>query len=283
MKNKKQIFFDFISIVLSGALYGFAFIFFIEPAKISPGGASGIAAIVHYLISKVPTGVVILVINMPLFLSGFKKFGKGFIVKSFFATLSMSFFIDLFEKILPRYNGERIISSLFAGVLVGVSLSIVLLRGYTTGGMDIAVKLIIRKKPFLPFGRIMLMFDGVIVLLASIVYRDVETALYSIIMLFASSKVIDRLIYGAEKGKLLLVITDKSKQLSQNIMRKSGRGVTVVPAFGGYTKNQKDLLFCASRIQEVSKIRNVIKETDENAFIIIAEVGEILGYGFKNI
>lgn len=280
---KKPLVLDILSILLAGIIYGFAFVVFLEPAKISPGGITGLAAITHYLIPVLPTGTLILILNIPLFILGFLNFGKVFVLKSFFATLSASTFIDVFEIFLPRYNGDRIMSALFAGVLTGASLAIILLRGFTTGGIDIVAKLLILKKPFISFGRIILFIDGFIVLIASFVYRDIETCLCSVVMLFTASKIIDSFLYGADKGKLMLIITENAKELTEKIMEVSKRGVTIVPAIGGYTGENKKILICAFRIQEIAKVRKAIKQIDSKAFIIISEVGEILGLGFKNI
>ncbi len=283
MSLKKPMVIDILTILASGIIYGFAFVVFLEPAKISPGGVTGVSALIHHLTAVLPTGAINIVLNIPLFILGFKNFGKTFVVKSIFSTLSVSFFIDLFEAFLPRYNGDRIMSALFSGVLVGTALALVILRGFTTGGIDIAAKYILMKKPFISFGRIMLVIDVVIVFFASVVYRDIETSLYSIVMLFTSSKIIDSLLYGADKGKLMMVITKKAKELTEQIMTVSKRGVTIAPVVGGYTKERKDMLVCAFRIQEIAKVRNIIKQTDEEAFIIITDVGEILGLGFKNM
>lgn len=281
--TKKTIVLDVVSIFISAVLYAAAFVIFIEPAQISPGGVTGVAALIHFLLPWFSTGVIILIINIPLFLIGLKSFGKQFVLKSLFATVSLSFAIDIFGYFLPRYRGDAILSSLFAGVLTGVALSLVMLRGFTTGGIDIIAKLILRSKPFLSFGKILLLIDAVIVLAATLVYRNIETTLYSVVMLFTASKMIDSLLYGADRAKLLLVITDKEKKLTNEIMAVSGRGVTVLPVKGGYTSTDKNIIMTALRIQEVAAVKNIIKSVDSKAFVIISDVGEILGLGFKDI
>ena len=281
--TKKTIVLDVVSIFISAVLYAAAFVIFIEPAQISPGGVTGVAALIHFLFPWFSTGVIILIINIPLFLIGLKSFGKQFVLKSLFATVSLSFAIDIFGYFLPRYRGDAILSSLFAGVLTGVALSLVMLRGFTTGGIDIIAKLILRSKPFLSFGKILLFIDAVIVLAATLVYRNIETTLYSVVMLFTASKMIDSLLYGADRAKLLLVITDKEKKLTNEIMAVSGRGVTVLPVKGGYTSTDKNIIMTALRIQEVAAVKNIIKSVDSKAFVIISDVGEILGLGFKDI
>lgn len=280
---KKPLLTDIISIILSGIIYGFAFAVFILPAKISPGGITGAAAVINYLFPKISIGLIVLLLNIPLFVLGMLNFGKGFVIKSFFSTLSMSLFIDIFENLLPKYYGDRILSAVFSGVLIGFALALILLRGFTTGGIDIVAKLIIIKKPFVSLGRIILFVDTAIVFLASVVYKNIETTLYSLVTLFTASKVIDNLLYGADKGKLMLIITENAKALTSKILDSSKRGVTVIPVVGGYTNKNKQMLMCVFRIQEISNIRNVIKQVDSKAFIVILDVGEILGLGFKNI
>ena len=164
---------------------------------------------------------------------------------------------------------------------MGLGLSLILLRGATTGGVDIIAKLINLRFPHLTVGRLMLLFDAVVVSLSTLAYKNIESALYSVIALYASSRVIDMMLYGADKGKIIYIITEKSEALSREIMALVKRGITVIGVTGAYTGRRLNMLMCTVRRNEVSAVCRFVRENDRNAFIVKAEAGEILGEGFK--
>ncbi|MEG1887084.1 MAG: YitT family protein [Oscillospiraceae bacterium] len=272
---------DAVLMIVGGALYALGFSVFIEPNQISPGGVTGIAALVHYLIGAVPTGVLALIFNIPLLIAGLLVFGKNFIIKTGCATVTASILIDVFKLYIPYYAGDKILASLAGGVMIGVGLAVVIVRGATTGGTDIAAKLINRKFPSLSMGKSILILDVSILIAATIVYRNLETSLYSILALFTSSKVIDGILYGADRGKLIYIITKKPDELSEKIINIVGRGVSRMKVIGGYTQTERTMLMCATRRQEAAKLHAIITQADSEAFVIVSDVGEIRGEGFK--
>ena len=264
-------------------LYAVGFSVFIEPNSIAAGGATGVATIIHHFVGALPIGFAIIVLNLPLFVLGFLKFKGAFLLKTIIATVLSSVLIDIFAEILPIYSGDMILSALAAGVTMGSGLALIMLRGATTGGTDIVAKLINKKFKFLPIGRLMLFVDAVIVFIAGIVYKSFETVLYSVLFLFTSSVVIDKLLYGADHGKLVFIVTKNSVQVLENITMTLGRGVTRINAYGGYTGEDVAVLMCAARSLELSKLLGVVKVSDENAFVVVTEAGEILGLGFRQL
>lgn len=277
----REIVLDAAAMIGCGCIYSLAFVVFLEPSQISPGGVTGLAAIVHYLFDFLPIGVVLIALNVPLIIAAWFKFGRKFIIKTLGATLSSSFFIDFFDFFLPKYNGDRILASLAGGAIMGCGLALVLMRGFTSGGTDIAARFIKEWFPFLSLGRVLLLADSVVVIIAAVVYGNIETALYSLMTLFASSKVIDGLLYGLDRGKLFFIISAKAGLIKSRIFERIERGVTSVKVSGGYTCNDTTLLLCAVRRYQVSKVFATIKESDPKAFVVIAEAGEIFGEGFK--
>lgn len=276
-----EILLDVCAMIGCGSIYSLAFVVFLEPAQISPGGVAGLAAVIHYLFNFLPTGVVLLILNVPLIISAWFKFGRDFIIKTLGAILSSSFFIDFFDFFLPKYNGDRILASLAGGGIMGCGLALVLMRGFTSGGTDIAARFIKERFPFVSLGRVLLVADSIVVIIAALAYRNIETALYSLMTLFTSSKVIDGLLYGLDRGKLFFIISSKAEVIKNKIFEKVERGVTSVKVSGGYTLNDTTLLLCAVRRHQVSKVFGTIKESDPKAFVIITEAGEIFGEGFK--
>ncbi len=255
---------------------------FTSPNNIAPGGVSGIGTMLNYLF-KIPIGITIIVLNIPLFIMSFKKFGTNFFWKSFYATILTSLLIDSFPYILEKhYIYSPLLASVFGGVCVGIGVGTIFLRGGTTGGADILAKLIKQKHPHMSIGTLVFILDAIVVLSTVFVYKSIEALLYSVILFFVTSRAIDAIIFGAAKSKMLLIITSSPKEISMRIMKEVGHGVTIIPAFGGYTETEKTILLSVVRPNEVSEINNIVKETDRGAFTVITESNEVFGYGFQN-
>ena len=276
----KSLIIDFIFYIIGSIIYSIAIPMFIAPAHISPGGFTGIALILNYLLN-VPTGLTVLILNIPLIIISFKKFGADFILRTAIATVIVSLSLDISEKYIKAFSGDIILCALFGGILVGLGLGIVILRGATTGGVDIIGKFVNFKYPHISIGKVILFGDAVVVAASAICYRDFSGALYSGVTMFVTSVVLDRVLYGADKGKLVYIITDNAAPICDRILTQISRGVTKINASGAYTGKEKEILMCAVRRQEVSLIHSLVKAADNEAFIIVCEAGEILGRGFK--
>lgn len=271
---------DYGAFFVGCAAYSCGLNAFLTPNKISPGGLTGIAAILNMLIN-VPTGFTLLVLNVPLLVWGLKKFGFSFLKKTVVATIMMSVLIDIGEMFIPQYLGNRLLAAVYGGVLSGFGLALVFMRGGTTGGTDVLAKIINLRFPFISMGRTMLFLDFVVILLAALAYRDIETGLYTIITIFVASKIIDSLLYGADSGKIAFIVSNKSDDITARIVKNLPRGVTALSGKGAYSKTEREVLMCAVRRQQVAKLRAIVKEIDPDAFMVIADAGEIIGEGFK--
>lgn len=272
---------DLVVTIAGCVLYAVGFSVFIEPNAIAAGGATGIATLVHHFFAVIPVGFCIIVLNIPLFILGFLKFKGAFLFKTVFATVFSSALIDMFSALLPKYRGDTLLAALAAGVASGTGIALIMLKGATTGGTDIVAKLINLKYRFIPIGRLMLMVDAAIVAVSGVLLKSLEVSLYSVLYLFTISVITDRLLYGAVRGKLVFIITERQETILDEIALSIGRGVTRLNAIGGYTGENKTMLLCAVRTHELSKVLTVIKTNDENAFVIVSEAGEILGEGFN--
>lgn len=282
MKNKIMQYLTDFSVCAAGCiLYSIGINVFAIPNDLVQGGVTGIALILHRLFPFISVGSVTMLLNIPLFILAFKFIGKIFTVKSFAVTLIMSVSLDIFSC-LPGYRGDGIISVLFGGALCGISLALIFMRDTTTGGTDIAARLIRLKAPHLSMGRLILFFDLCVTVIAALVFRKIETALYSAVMIFVSTYFIDYIIYGAFRAKTLMIVTKKYEDISRKITTVMKRGVTVIPVEGGYTGEKKKMLICALRSSEAARLNKIIKETDNDAFTIVCDAGEIVGLGFKN-
>lgn len=271
---------DAVYFLVGAVTYSVSVNVFLSPNGISPGGFTGVAAVINYL-TKIPTGTMLFLFNIPILILGYIKMGGRFIIKTAFVTILVSLCLDISARILPPLKTDGILVAMFGGIFMGVGLSLILLRGATTGGIDIIAKFINKKYRHLSVGKIILMADGVVIALNAIVYRNAESALYSIIAMYMGTRLMDVLLYGADKGKILYIITDKADEICREINHTVGRGVTRLPAVGGYTGKNCTMLMCTVRVHEVAAVQTAVKEHDGRAFIVVSDAGEIIGEGFK--
>lgn len=273
---------DIIWYFLGSFIYSVAVSVFISPNEISPGGLTGISTALNYLFN-LPTGITLMILNIPILILGFWKFGGGFIVKTAIATGLVSLNLTITDYLIPSFNIDRILASVFGGILMGLGLSIVIRHGATTGGIDIIAKLINMKFRHLTVGRLILIIDAFIICFAAVIYGNIQSVLYSVVSMYASSRVLDIGLYGADKGRLIYIITEKADTICSDINSIAHRGVTILSARGGYTGKERNLLMCTVRIHEVAGIYDIVDKYDPNAFIVVSEAGEIIGEGFKAI
>lgn len=276
----KAIITDFLYYIVGSSAYSIAVIMFLSANEISPGGLTGIATVLNHLFS-LPIGTVVFILNIPVLTLGLFKFGKYFILKTALATIFVSVLLDIFEIFLPQTKIDLILASVFGGLLMGFGISLIMLRGGTTGGVDIIAKFINRRFSHISMGRIMLTIDAGVVALSALVYKNIQSALYSVVALYASTRIMDLLLYGADRGKIVYVISDKPQDIVSDIMTVVRRGVTVINVTGGFSGENKKMIMCTVRMNEVSSVVKNVRKHDDNAFIVIGEAGEIIGNGFK--
>lgn len=282
-KNKaelKNILIQFLWWTVGSMLFASAINIFTAPNNITVGGFSGIGTLLNYLFS-VPIGFCVFALNVPLFLIALRKFGLSFIIKTVIATLETSLFIDLSAPFLKGYSGDRLLSSIFGGVLLGVGLGLIFHNGATTGGSDIIAKLLRLKYAHISMGRVIFAVDLIIVVSSAFAYKSVESMLYSLVTVFISTQAIDLINSGFSHSKTVLIVTENGEKISEKILHKLDRGVTVIDAYGGYTKNNKQLLFCAVRANDVPQFSRLIRQEDENSFMVVTDADDILGRGFN--
>ncbi len=281
-KTIKQTIIDYIIIAIGAFIFSFGIAMFTSPNNIAPGGVSGIGTMLNHLFN-IPIGSVIIAVNIPLFIFSFKKFGRSFFKKSLFATFLTSSLIDILPFILEKhYIYSPLLASIFGGVSIGVGVGIIFLRGGTTGGADILAKLIRLKYPHFSLGTLVFIIDAIIVISTLFVYGSIEALLYSTVSFFVTSRAVDAIIFGAARSKMLLIITTQPQQIAKRIMNDIQHGVTLIPASGGYTNEEKTILLSVVRPNEVAEINKIVKEIDRSAFTVITESNEVFGYGFQN-
>lgn len=275
-----NVFLDIFVILAGTFIFAAGLYFFIEPANIAPGGVSGIALLINY-VTGAPVGVLNAAINAPLILLGYRFVGKEFIWKTLLSIVSFTVSYDYVLSMFPVYQGERLLSCIFGGVIWGIGLGLVFFRSGSTGGTDIIIKMINRKFPHLPLGRLTFATDLIIIIISIFVFRSIETGLYAVITIFVCSQVMDVVIYGGDRGKLVYIISDHAKEISDAIMASLDRGTTFLKGEGGFTGEEKRVLLCALRRNEYHTAQTIVQSIDPEAFMIVADSSEVRGEGFK--
>lgn len=271
---------DILYFFVGAIIYSVSVNMFLSPNGISPGGFTGVAAVINH-ITNIPTGTMLFIFNIPILILGYIKMGGVFILKTSFVTVLVSLSLDISASLLPIVRADGILVSMFGGILMGIGLSLILLRGATTGGIDIIAKFVNRKYRHLSVGKIILMADGIVILLNALVYKNAESALYSIVAMYMGTRLMDVLLYGADKGKIIYIITNSPDEICNEINHSVGRGVTKLSVIGGYTGETKIMLMCTVRVHEVAAIHDLVKQYDDRAFMVVSDAGEIIGEGFK--
>ena len=273
---------DSLIVLVGTAVYAVGLYYFVEPSNTAPGGVSGIALLVNYA-TGFPVGIASALINFPLLILGLVFLGKEFILKTL---LSVASFTVIYDYILtplniPYYGGERLMASLYGGVVTGVGLGLVFYAAGSTGGTDIVTKLVQRRFPHMQLGRILLIVDLAIVGASVIVYRSIESALYAVIVIYANTQLINLVVYGGDSGRLLYILSAHYREITDAILSTVDRGVTLLHGEGGYTGEEKKVVLCAVRKNEYHKVKKLVRGIDPDAFIIAAESFEVEGEGFK--
>lgn len=284
-KNYREIIKDFILLTLGSVIYAAAMSCFLDPNRLVPGGVSGIAVIINHTVGWIGTGTVIILLNVPLLIAGLIKFGRRFMLSTVYATLLSSLMIELFNnvgtKILPLTD-DLLLASVAGGALLALGLGLVFRGGGTTGGSDIVTKFLRLRYKHVKTGSIFLVVDSVVVVVSAIVFRDIEVALYAALSLVVSAAVLDRVLYGTDEAKLVYIISDKSDEIAERLMRTLDVGATYLEGQGAYTGNDKRVLMCAVHKRVFPRMREVVIEIDDMAFMIVSSAQEIFGEGFKN-
>ena len=266
--------------VLGSAIFSLGFDLFMQPHQINIGGVSGVAMLLTTLVGRGSVGLFSLMINIPLFLLGGHHLGKKFFFGSLVGALACSVFLDLFA-LLPIPQTDVMLAALYGGILSGVGIGLVFLGGASTGGTDIVAKLLRRRFRTLPLGRLMLVVDLVVITLTGVVYHDISKALYSAVPLYVFSVVMDGLIYGLDYSTVALIISDEFSAMTAAIEEKLDRGVTILDGQGGYSGERKQVLLCAIRRRQVPQLKDLVREIDPAAFVILQEAHQVLGEGFR--
>jgi len=279
---KKSVFrtiLDLFVIALGSAAFALSVTMLLDPYGIVPGGVTGVAMLLCELFPKLPLGLTVLALNAPLFLLSWRLLGRRFLFYTGFGTLVSSVLIDLFAG-LPPIETEPMLAGVFGGLLMGAGLGLVFLKGATTGGSDVIARLLKIPFPYVQIGKLMLAFDGLVVVAAGFVFGSVNHMLYAVITLYIGTKALDGILYGLNVERMAFVISDRIPDIVAKISDRLGRGATLLRGEGAYSGAERRIILCAIKRQQITDLKNLVKESDPKAFVILTEAHEVLGEGF---
>lgn len=284
-KNKKLILVKLILITFGSFLYSLGIAIFLDPNSLAPGGTTGIAIIINKL-TNIQTGTLTLLINIPILIFGWWRFGTKFILSTIYVTFISSFFINtLSTNIVGTYGiitNDLLLSGATGGALMGLGMAIVFRQGATTGGTDIIVRELRQKYRHIKSGNIFIITDAIIITASAIIFKNIEVALYAAITVVIANYVLDAVLYGGDSAKLLYIVSDKYDTIAKRILEDVDIGITYLKAEGAYTSNDKKVIMCVCRKYNYTKIRQIVTEEDTDAFFIVSSASEVFGYGYKS-
>ena len=278
---KKEWIKSVVLVVLGAVIYSVGTQYFVVPAQIAPGGAVGIALMINHL-TALPIGTLTLLINLPLLVLAWFYLSRQFTVRTAIATVLVTIILDfIVTPICPQYAGDRLLSSVYGGIVVGVGMAFIFLAGFTTGGTDIAGYLLQKKFPHYSIGHALMIIEGIILVMSIFVFQDVDAGLFGLISVYVQTKVIDMILYGSDAGSQAIIVTKNPQEIDDRVIKEMERTATILPAKGAYSGNPIDVVLCTVRKSEFVRLKRIIGQCDPSAFVMANETSEVLGLGFK--
>ncbi len=281
MKSKYLNTLKYLGLITIGSfIYAFAFDWLYIPNNISLGGLTGISQIITHFLPQIPVGVLVIILNIPLFIIGVKLQGRRILITSIAAMVISSLFIDIIPLFITFHPiKDKFLVSVFGGVLVGIGLGLLLLVGATTGGTELAARLLKYKYRHISIGRLCLAIDIFIIVAYIVVSKRVDSILYAIVAMYISTLAIDLVVYGRNTSKVACIVCDDGEAMKKKLIELD-LGVTEIKAVGGYSNTGKDMLICAFKPSKISELKSTIINIDKSAFVIICKADDIFGEGF---
>ncbi len=276
----RDILIDLLYTIVGTALVGFALSMFTVPNDIAPGGVSGLATALAY-ITPIRVSVWALMMNIPLMIAAWRRLGPRALFFTLIATLLLSVFIEIGDRFLPQYTSDTLVASLMGGVVSGLGMGMLFIRGISTGGTDLLALILKKLLPNLPTGTLLMFVDATVVVIATVIFRDFDVAIYSAITIYVCSKVIDTLTQGVDYAKVIYTVTQHGEDVVRALNEHTDRGSTLIPAVGGYTGEGKQIVMTVTRRSVVAQTLRLIRQADPKAFSFVMDSTEVHGEGFR--
>ncbi|MBQ1397859.1 MAG: YitT family protein [Clostridia bacterium] len=281
--KKSRIIKNIMLITLGSFIYAFAFDSLFVPNNIVMGGFTGLAQTLNRFVPAVPIGVTVILLNVPLFILGIRRQGFRLLISSVFAMALSSVFIDVLAYAIRfRPIEDHLVACLIGGGMVGLSMGILLMVGATTGGVELAARLLKYHFRHISIGKLCLFIDLMVIALYTAVFRNINDGLYAAIAMYISSLAMDAVVYGRNSSKVACIICSDGHYIKKRLIELDF-GVTSIRASGGYSDNVKSILVCAFKPSRISELKSAIMELDKTAFVIICNAEDIFGEGFADV
>lgn len=283
----KNLITDFLFILAGSVCYAVAIGMFSAPNDIAPGGLTGVATLLNYLFEWIPIGTATIVMNVPLIIASWFVLSKYMVLRTLWGILISSVLTDLLTPyigtlFLVSEGRNPLLVCIFGGALLGLGVGLIMRRGGTTGGSEVISRLLEKKYPHMSVGTLILGVDAIVITLSAVVYGKVEQALYAVVFVFVGSQIIDRVVYGGRSGKMVMIMSKKQPEITQAIMTRVNRGVTLLKSQGGYSGQDQNTMLVAVRKDEVFRLRKTVFDIDPEAFLMILTTDEVRGLGFMH-
>lgn len=279
--KKTDILKKIILILVGTCIYSAGISLFLDPNKLAPGGVVGLSVIASH-VSGGTTGTWYFLLNIPIVLLGWWKFGGRFIIYSFYAVTLNSIFTNLFS-LFPSITNNLLLAAIAGSVLVGIGIGMVLRVGATTGGMDIIIKLLRQKYPSMKTSTLFIVIDLLIVTISGFVFRDFDIAMYAFITVVLNGRVMDYVLYGKDEARLVYIVSNQTQRIINRILVDLNISATILEGKGAYSEEKKQLILCVVKKRVAPKLEEIVRQEDTQAFLIISSANEIYGEGYKNL
>lgn len=270
-----------LCIVTGCFLYSAGIGLFLDPNSLAPGGVVGISVIISHTLGG-DTGTWYFLLNIPIIVLGWWKFGGSFIINSFYAIALNSIFTNIFS-LFPAITHNHFLAAVSGSILVGTGIGLVLKTGATTGGMDIIIKILRGKYPAIKTSTLFVTMDIIIVTIAGLVFRDFNLAMYAFITVVLNGKVMEYILYGADEANLIYIVSEQPEKMLNRILSEMDIGATILAGKGGYSNREKKIIMCVVKKRSTPVLQEIVRQEDERTFLIVSSANEIYGEGYKNI
>ena len=268
-----------IGMLIGCVCYALSIVLFLAPNSIVAGGVAGLSTLLHLINDKIPIGMISIAINIPIFLLGLKYTGWKFISRCLLTVVTLGLCTDLLA-FLPAMTDNKILASLYGGVFQGVGIGLFIRFEFSSGGTELLGRVISKWVKVLGIPLCVGLCDAIIVATGAIVLRTADNILYALIVVFVSTKLSELIVVGFEKSKLCIIITNKGEEISQTLIARSPRGVTMMNGEGMYKREDRDVLFTCVKSSQLTQLRQIVYSIDNSAFVIINDSVEVRGKGF---
>ena len=273
---------NYILVTIGCVLYAAGVSLFLAPSELASGGVSGIAIIINSIIDFLPTGTWVVILNVPIMIAGVWKLGAKILLPTFYALGVSAGAMTLFELFFPPVTDNVLLACVGGAVLVAAGIGLVFRGGATTAGTDIIVKLLRLKFQHISTGAIFLFTDGLICLASGLVFGDIDKALYAGIAVFIQMYVLNVVLYGSDEARMVYIISERDEEIAERLLKEVDAGATFLRGNGAYTGKDRKVLMCALRMRAVPQAREIIKQVDSDAFVIVTKATNVFGEGFKS-